>query len=92
VAGLLFGLMGLFFYIAFVLLSSVLGAVVFSGLTGRYVFRKEQYVTWPVILLGVFVYQIAGLVPFLGCLMKIVFFLSAFGTLSHLVYMHFKKT
>jgi hypothetical protein len=92
VAGYILGLVGTFFYVASILLSSVLGAIVFSGLAGRYVFKKEEYVTWPVILLGVLTYQIIGTVPFLGWLMKFVFLLSAFGALSHLVYMDVKKT
>jgi cytoskeletal protein CcmA (bactofilin family) len=91
VVGWLLGLIGLFFYIAFIVLSVVLGAVVFSGLIGKYLFKKEQYVTWPMILLGVFIYQIVGLVPVLGWLVTFAFFLSGMGAFSHLIYTGFKK-
>jgi len=89
--GWLLALIGVFFYIAFLMVSAVLGGVVLSGLTGRYMIKKEPYITWPVILLGVFLYQIAGLIPVLGWLFKLVFFLTALGTLSHLVYMRLRE-
>lgn len=86
VLGWLLGLISLFFYIAFITLSTVLGAVVFSGLLGKYVFKREQYLTWPVILLGVLIYQVIGLIPLLGWIFKFAFLLAALGALSHSVY------
>ncbi len=90
-AGWILGVIGLFFYLAFLFLSSVLGAVVFSGLAGRYAVRKEPSLTWPMILLGVFLYQMIGLIPVLGWIFKFVFFLSALGTLSHVIYLRFSE-
>ncbi len=92
VVGLLLGLIGAVFYIAFLAVSTVLGAVVFSGLTGKYVIKKEPFLTWRVILLGVFIYQIIGLIPGVGWIIKFVFFLSALGAMSHLVYMRLSET
>ncbi len=89
--GWILGVIGLFFYFAFLFLSSILGAVVFSGLAGRYAIRKEPSLTWPMILLGVFLYQVIGLIPVLGLIFKCVFFLSALGTLSHVMYLRFNE-
>ncbi len=91
IVGWLLGAIGLFFYVAFLVLSSVLGAIVFSGLAGRYVIRKEPSLDWRVIVLGVFLYQIIGLTPLLGWVFKFVFFLSALGALSRLMYLRFNE-
>lgn len=85
--GALLGIIGAFLYVSFIMLSGVLGAVVFSGLLRRYAFKKAFAVTWSLILLGVFVYQVFGLIPVLGWIFKFVFFLSALGSLSHLIYL-----
>jgi cytoskeletal protein CcmA (bactofilin family) len=89
--GWILGVIGLFFYFAFLFLSSILGAVVFSGVAGRYVIKKEPSITWPIILLGVFLYQIIGLIPVVGWIFKFVFFLLALGTLSHVMYLRFNE-
>lgn len=86
VFGSLLGLVIMFFYISLVVLSSVFGALVFTRLLNGYVFKKETFFTWPMILLGVLLYQVIGLIPFLGWIFKFIFFLSGLGALSHLVY------
>jgi cytoskeletal protein CcmA (bactofilin family) len=85
VIGWVLGLAGIFLYIAFVMVSGVFGALVFTRLMSGYLFKKEPSFTWPVILLGVLIHQVIGLVPFLGWVFKFVFFLAALGALSHLV-------
>ncbi len=84
--GSLLGLLTLFFYIAFIMLSSVFGALIFTRWISASVFKKGTALTWPVILAGVVIYQLIGLIPFLGWIFKFVFFLAALGALSHLVY------
>jgi cytoskeletal protein CcmA (bactofilin family) len=84
--GWLLGLLSLFFYIAFVTLSGVFGSLVFTRWSSGYVFKKQPSLSWPVILLGVFVHQVIGMVPFVGMIFKFVFFLSALGALSHIMY------
>ncbi len=89
--GWILGVIGLFFYLAFLFLSSILGAVVFSALLGRYAIKKEPSPTWPTILLGVFLYQIIGLIPVLGWIFKFAFILLALGMLSHVIYLRFNE-
>jgi cytoskeletal protein CcmA (bactofilin family) len=84
VAGSLLGMFGIFFFTAFLLLSTVLGALIFTRLISGYIFKKEPSLTWPIVLLGVLIYQILGLAPFLGWVLKLVFFLSAAGALLDL--------
>lgn len=91
VIGSVLGLLSLFFYIAFVILSAVLGSLVFTRLLTGYLFKKETSLTWPLILLGVLVYQVIGLIPFFGWMLKFLFFLSALGALSHLIYVRMKE-
>jgi hypothetical protein len=89
--GYLLGLVGLFFYIAFIILSTILGAVVFSGLTGKYIFKKEPYITWPILLFGITVYHAVGLIPVVGWIFRFLFFLAGLGTLSELSYRALKE-
>lgn len=91
VVGWLLALFAVFFYVAFIILASVLGALVFTRMISGYVFRKEASFSWPVILLGVLIYQVIGLIPFLGWIFKFVFFLSALGALSHAGYTRFRQ-
>jgi cytoskeletal protein CcmA (bactofilin family) len=90
VIGWLLGMLGLFFYIAFVVLSSVLGALVFTRWSSGYVFKKETAFSWPVIVLGVLIYQVIGLIPLFGWIVKFVFFLAALGAVTHLLYLRLK--
>ncbi len=85
VLGWFLGLMLASLYIVFLLLSSVFGALTFTRLAARSLLKRPQ-LSWPLILGGVLVYQVLGLIPFLGSLFKLVFFLAALGALSHSVY------
>lgn len=87
VIGWLLGVLAMFFYIAFVGLSTVLGALVFTRLASGYVFKEETSLAWPVILLGILIYHVIGLIPFLGWIFTFVFFLAGLGSLVHLVYL-----
>jgi cytoskeletal protein CcmA (bactofilin family) len=86
VLGSLLGLVTTFLYIAFLLLSSVFGALIFTRFISTSVFKKGEALSWPLILAGVVTYQVIGLIPFLGWLFKFVFFLAALGALSHRLY------
>lgn len=91
VIGWLLALFAVFLYVACMILASVLGALVFTRMVSGYVFKKEASFAWPVILLGVLVYQVIALVPFFGWIFKFVFFLAALGALSHAGYSHFRQ-
>lgn len=91
VIGSALGLISLFLYIAVIFLSGVLGSLVFTRLLTGYLFRNQASLAWPLILLGVLMYQVIGLVPLLGWIIKFVFFLSALGALSRLVYLRMKE-
>ncbi|OGW38587.1 MAG: hypothetical protein A2010_07410 [Nitrospirae bacterium GWD2_57_9] len=90
VIGWLIALPVLFFYMAFVALSTVLGALVFTRWAGGYVLRNKDPLSSPMILAGVLVYQVLGLIPLLGWIFKLVFLLCALGSLSHLTYRDLK--
>ena len=85
VLGWFLGLVLAFLYVVFLLLSSVFGALTFTRMIERSLL-KSTALSWPLILAGVLVYQVLGLMPFLGTLFKFVFFLAALGGLSHRLY------
>ncbi len=85
VLGWFLGLVLVFLYGSFVLLASVFGALIFARLVGRSILKKT-HLTWLLVAAGVVVYQILGLIPFIGWLFKFVFFLAALGALSHSIY------
>ena len=73
VLGWFLGLLILFFYGAFLLLSSVFGALILTRLFSDFVLKRAVPLSWPLILAGVGVYQLIGLIPFVGWLCKFVF-------------------
>jgi cytoskeletal protein CcmA (bactofilin family) len=87
VIGTPIGLAGLLAYFLLFVVSSVYAGVVLGGLIQKVLFKKPApEVNWKTALLGVTVYSLAGIIPVLGWLFKLAFFLTAFGILSRTVY------
>ena len=57
----------------------------------KYIFKKEEYeLNWWIIVLGVFVFGLIMLIPFIGWLFKFIVFLATFGSLSAYIVSKFK--
>ena len=81
------GLVGLFLYGLLYVLSSVFAGLVIGSLLLKVLFKRPApLANWKAALLGVTVYTVAGLIPLVGWLFKLVFFLTAFGVISRKVY------
>ncbi len=87
VIGVPIGLAVLLAYFLLFLLSSVYAGVVIGSLLEKVLLKKPvPEASWKTALLGVTVYTVAGLMPFVGWLFKLTFFLAALGIMSRTVY------
>ncbi|OGZ67029.1 MAG: hypothetical protein A3D35_03530 [Candidatus Staskawiczbacteria bacterium RIFCSPHIGHO2_02_FULL_34_9] len=87
VVTLYLGLITLFFYLAFVIISSVISVLVFAKLCLKYIFKKVDYqLNWWVILLSAIVMGIIGFIPFIGWIIVFFVFISTLGSTSSALY------
>ena len=92
VIGVILGFAGLCFYAFFTLLASAFSAIVAGSLISKYIFKTSTYETnWKTITIGVLIIQIVRIIPFVGWLVSLVFFLVAFGVLVNHFYQSFRK-
>ncbi|MDP2648230.1 MAG: hypothetical protein Q8P35_03255 [Candidatus Yanofskybacteria bacterium] len=89
VIGVPAGLVVLFAYIAWIILSSAIAALVFGGWLLKVLFKKDPApVTWKSAVIGVLAGMVVAWVPFVGWLVGCIFFLVALGSLSKTWYEH----
>ena len=80
--GIPLGILGLISYVALLLVASALAAITTGSLVHKWYYKAAEYkVSWQIILLGVVVYTIVGLIPFLGALYKFLLILLALGAI-----------
>jgi hypothetical protein len=82
VIGIPLGLLGLAAFVAAVIFASITAPIILGSVVYRY-FAKRSYVevSWKTILLGVALYTVLGLLPFLGALAKLALMLIAIGVM-----------
>lgn len=80
-------LVGLAAYVLMILLASVIAALVLGSLIVRWLTKKTpgNVPDWQIIVIGVVVWHLVGLVPFVGAIAKFILFLMAFGALARMV-------
>ena len=77
------GALALLGYIALIIVSWFYAAIILGSVIGRMTKRfGNGGVTWASLILGAFVYVLLGLIPFLGQLIQLGFFLMALGALG----------
>lgn len=87
VVTLYLGLIVLFFYLTFVIISSIISVLVFAKLCLKYIFKKADYqLNWWVILLSAIAMGIIGLIPFVGWIVVFFIFISTLGSTSRTLY------
>jgi len=92
VIGAILGFAGLCFYAFFILLASALSAIVAGSFISKYIFKTSSYeVNWKTIVVGVLITQVVRVIPFVGWLISLAFFLVAFGVLLNYLYQSFRK-
>ncbi|MBI3627931.1 MAG: polymer-forming cytoskeletal protein [Candidatus Sungbacteria bacterium] len=89
IIGIPIGVIGLLLYIVTIVVSSAVAAI----LLGRYVslwYKKgESHISWQTIVIGVLLYQILKIIPFIGWLVVAVVFLATFGSIISAPYRRF---
>ena len=80
--GLPLGFLGLTIFVATILFASITAPIILGSLVYRRL-AKHTYVevSWKTILLGVVLYTLIGLIPFLGPLAKFALVLLAIGVM-----------
>jgi len=67
IIGAPFGILGLLSFVMLFIFGAILTPIFLGALVHKWMFRKSDYViNWKTILLGIVVYFILGLIPFLG--------------------------
>jgi hypothetical protein len=71
---------------------SIFAPIVLGTLIFRKLLKKPEFGTdWRSVVVGVAVIRIIQVIPFVGWLFYLIFFLAAFGTLFNFLYQSFKK-
>ncbi len=79
VVGIPVGIIGLLGFVILSLFSWMMAPVIVGSIAYRYFSKKGLEVSWKTILLGVFLYSLLGLLPFIGCLAQILLMLLSLG-------------
>ncbi|QQG37499.1 MAG: hypothetical protein HYS26_02570 [Candidatus Kaiserbacteria bacterium] len=80
VLGIPLGLLGLTAFVAAIIFSSLVAPIILGSLSYKWITRTGYLeVSWKTILLGVVLYTLIGLVPFIGPLVKFALVLLALG-------------
>ncbi len=83
VVGIPLGVLGLLGYVAGLVLACLVAPIILGSVTHHYVFKKEGWeVSWQTILLGVVIYMVLGVIPFVGSLIHLVLGLVALGAMT----------
>lgn len=74
-------------YGALMVLSCVLASLIVASFVAKNVLKRSELdLNWWVILIGVLVFQIVKLIPFVGWILNLVFYFVAFGTICWVVW------
>ncbi|MCC7160710.1 hypothetical protein IT399_03260 [Candidatus Nomurabacteria bacterium] len=81
VVGIPFGVAGLLGYALIMLFVWVISPIVLGSVLYSYLFKKEIEISWKTILLGVIVYSLLCLIPFVGWLVQMLLMFITLGSL-----------
>lgn len=81
VVGIPFGIIGLISLAALMIFSWIIAPILIGGIVSRYILKNEVEVSWKTILLGALLFEVFGLVPFLGWLVQTLFIFIALGVI-----------
>ena len=91
VVGIIPALVVALVYILMLVVGSVFAGILIAGLLSKWLFGRNDYsLDWYVIILGVIVYQLLMLIPFVGWLASGVVFLASLGALYGSLYVKFE--
>ena len=85
--GIPFGIIGLLSFVMIIIFAWILTPIIVGSVVYRYFSKRDWEVSWKTILLGVFLFTLLGIVPFLGSFAQM---LLSFITLGSVVTLKFR--
>ncbi len=82
IVGIPLGILGMLGFIIILVTSWIVSPILLGSMVFRYLTKVEGTVTWKTIIVGVVIYSIAGLVPFVGWLAQILLTLLSIGVIA----------
>lgn len=79
--GIPFGIMGLLAFIIMMLSAWIMTPIIVGSIVFRYFSKKELEISWKTIILGVCLYMLLGLVPFIGGFIQTFLLFLSFGVI-----------
>lgn len=84
VIGIPLGILGLIGYVALMIFSCIVAPIILGSVVYGYFSKKDRETSWKTILLGVVLYSLLGLVPFIGWLAQFFLMLASLGCIASL--------
>ncbi len=89
IIGIPVAFLSLLFYIASLVVGSVIGGILFGSIILRRALNwSAESLTLVTVVIGTILLQIVQLIPFVGWLVSLAFFLAAYGSLTNFIYQH----
>lgn len=82
VIGIPFGILGLLGFIIMMLFAWIIAPIILGSVVYRYFSKKELEISWKTILLGVVIFILVGLIPFIGSLVRALLILITLGVIT----------
>lgn len=79
--GIPFGIVGLLGFVIVMLFSWIVTPIIVGSVVYKYFSKREVEVSWKTILLGVVIYTLIGIIPFIGALAQILLTYITLGSL-----------
>lgn len=90
IIGLPIGALGVLFYIAMFIASGVFAGISLGAIIARWRGASDK-INWRWVALGVLLFELLVIVPFVGWAIRLLFFLVAFGAISTVIYRFLQK-
>jgi cytoskeletal protein CcmA (bactofilin family) len=91
IVGIMPALIAMIIYLLMLVLGTVFGGLIAGGFISKWLFRRESYsLEWYMVILGVFIFQLVKLIPFIGWMVSGAIFLVALGSLYGGLYVKFE--
>lgn len=78
--GIPLGILGFIGFIAMMIFACIVTPIIIGSVVYRYLSKKALEVSWKTILIGVLVYCLLGLIPFIGWLVQFLLMMLALGS------------
>jgi len=89
--GIPFGIIGLLSFIMMMIFACILTPIILGSVVYRYFSKRDLEVSWKTILLGVFLFTLLGLVPFVGSFVQMLLIFITIGSVVTLKFRILKE-